>query len=120
MINKPDKNKIRVARHRRTRKNIMGTAECPRMDVFRSNSHIYVQLIDDAAGRTLVASSTLDPAIRDQVKENVQGGGRQAGRATRRARKLWKLASSKSCSIAEAISTRAVWPMWQRALAKPD
>ena len=42
MINKPDKNKIRVARHRRTRKNIMGTAECPRMDVFRSNSHIYV------------------------------------------------------------------------------
>lgn len=69
MINKPDKNKIRVARHRRTRKNIMGTAECPRMDVFRSNSHIYVQLIDDAAGRTLVASSTLDPAIRDQVKE---------------------------------------------------
>ena len=69
MINKPDTNKIRVARHRRTRKNIMGTAECPRMDVFRSNSHIYVQLIDDAAGRTLVASSTLDPAIRDQVKE---------------------------------------------------
>lgn len=69
MINKQDKNKVRVARHRRTRKNINGTAECPRMDVYRSNSHIYVQLIDDAAGKTLVSSSTLDPAIREQVKE---------------------------------------------------
>lgn len=69
MINKQDKNKVRVARHHRTRKNINGTAECPRMDVYRSNSHIYVQLIDDAAGKTLVSSSTLDPAIREQVKE---------------------------------------------------
>ena len=72
MINKQDKNKVRVARHRRTRKNINGTAECPRMDVYRSNSHIYVQLIDDAAGKTLVSSSTLDPAGKKALEAGIK------------------------------------------------
>ncbi len=69
MIHKMAKNKIRVARHRRTRKNIIGSAECPRMNVFRSANHIYVQLVDDVKGHTMVACSTLDAAVREQIKE---------------------------------------------------
>ena len=60
MVNKPDKNVARLRRHRRVRGKISGTAECPRLDVFRSAKHIYAQLIDDVAGHTLVAASTLD------------------------------------------------------------
>jgi large subunit ribosomal protein L18 len=47
-------------RHRRVRKKIMGTAERPRLAVFRSNKHVYAQAIDDLAGRTLVAASTIE------------------------------------------------------------
>jgi large subunit ribosomal protein L18 len=54
----------RVRRHRRVRKKVFGTAERPRLAVYRSNHHIYAQLIDDLAGRTLVAASTVDPSIR--------------------------------------------------------
>lgn len=60
MIKKPDKNKARLKRHRRVRKNISGTAERPRLNVFRSAKHIYAQIIDDAAGVTLVSASTMD------------------------------------------------------------
>lgn len=59
MINKENKNTAREKRHLRVRKNIFGTAERPRMNVYRSTSHIYVQLIDDTKGVTLVSSSTL-------------------------------------------------------------
>ena len=50
MISKPDKNKLRLKRHRRVRGKISGTAERPRLSVFRSNTNIYAQLIDDVAG----------------------------------------------------------------------
>ena len=50
----------RTRRHARVRKKVAGTAERPRLAVFRSNRHIYAQLIDDVAGRTIVAASTLD------------------------------------------------------------
>lgn len=61
MITKPDKNKVRQSRHARVRRKISGTALCPRLNVFRSNKHIYAQLIDDVAGVTLAsASSKLD------------------------------------------------------------
>ena len=58
MINKPDKNKTRLSRHARVRRKISGTAECPRLNVFRSNKHIYAQLIDDVAGVTLASASS--------------------------------------------------------------
>jgi large subunit ribosomal protein L18 len=64
MIKKPDKNINRITRHRRIRSRLSGTPERPRLCVFRSNKHIYVQVIDDTTARTLVAASTLDPEIK--------------------------------------------------------
>jgi large subunit ribosomal protein L18 len=57
----------RIRRHRRVRRRVRGTAQHPRLCVFRSLSHIYAQVIDDDAGRTLVAASDLDPEARSQV-----------------------------------------------------
>ena len=68
MITKPDKNKLRKKRHARVRNRISGTAECPRLNVFRSNTHIYAQLIDDVAGVTLVSASALDKEISGGTK----------------------------------------------------
>lgn len=58
MLLKEDKNKLRQKRHLRVRKNISGTAEKPRLNVFRSLKHIYAQVIDDVKGVTLVSAST--------------------------------------------------------------
>jgi len=68
VISKPDKNKIRQKRHVRVRRHISGTAECPRLNVFRSNKNIYAQLIDDVAGVTLASASTLDTAVSEGTK----------------------------------------------------
>ena len=63
MINKQVSNVARKKRHQRIRQKISGTAECPRLSVYRSNSHIHVQLIDDAKGVTLAATSTVNLKI---------------------------------------------------------
>lgn len=68
---KKSKNAIRVKRHWRLRKHITGTAERPRLNVFRSLTNIYAQVIDDQKGVTLVAASSLDKELKDQ---NVTGG----------------------------------------------
>ena len=60
MVNKPDKNEARLRRHRRVRGKISGTAERPRLDVFRSSKHIYAQIIGDVAGVTLCSASTME------------------------------------------------------------
>ena len=62
------KARLRKRRHRRVRRRVEGTAEKPRMCVFRSNKHIYVQVIDDWAGRTLAAASTQAPELRGKLK----------------------------------------------------
>lgn len=59
MIKKESKNVSRIKRHERVRKNISGTKESPRLNVFRSNSHIFAQVIDDENGVTLVSSSSI-------------------------------------------------------------
>ena len=68
MITKPDKNKMRQKRHARVRSKISGTAECPRLNVFRSNKNIYAQVIDDVAGVTLASASTLDKEVSGESK----------------------------------------------------
>ena len=60
MVTKQDSNKARIKRHYRVRNKINGTAECPRLCVFRSDKNIYAQIIDDKAGVTLAAASSLD------------------------------------------------------------
>jgi len=55
-------------RKRRVRKKVKGTPECPRLNVYRSNKHIYAQVIDDASGQTHVCASTLSPELRETLK----------------------------------------------------
>lgn len=69
MISKIDKNAVRQKRHRRVRKNISGTAETPRMNVYRSLNHIYVQIIDDTKGVTLVSASTMEKAVKEKIAD---------------------------------------------------
>ena len=68
MISKPDKNILRQKRHKRVRRNVSGTAECPRLNVFRSNKNIYAQVIDDVEGVTLASASTLDKEVSGETK----------------------------------------------------
>ncbi len=63
MITVKDKNKDRVVRHARVRKTVVGTTERPRLNVYRSLSNIYAQIIDDSKGVTLVSASTLDKEV---------------------------------------------------------
>ena len=58
----------RITRHRRVRKKVVGSAERPRLAVYRSNKHFYAQVIDDASGRTIVSASTVEPDLRTEVK----------------------------------------------------
>ncbi len=68
MFNKLDRREQRLARHSRLRKNLQGTAERPRLAVYRSLRHFHVQLVDDIAGKTLLGVSTLDKEIKGKVK----------------------------------------------------
>lgn len=68
MINNKDKNKERVARHARVRKNLSGTAERPRLCVYRSLNGIYAQIIDDVKGVTIASCSTLEKGIEAELK----------------------------------------------------
>lgn len=74
MVSKADSNKARLNRHRRVRGKISGTAQCPRLNVFRSTNNIYAQLIDDVKGVTLAAASTLDKDL------GGNGGNKEAAR----------------------------------------
>ena len=69
MFNKRDRNEVRKIRHERVRKKISGTPERPRLCVYRSNKHIYAQVIDDVAGNTLAAASTVEKEIASQLGE---------------------------------------------------
>ncbi len=64
MVNKVSRNEVRIKKHKRLRNHLAGTAERPRLAVFRSNSHMYAQIIDDTVGHTLVAASTLEKDIK--------------------------------------------------------
>lgn len=78
MINKVSKNVVRVRKHLRVRKKIKGTSERPRLNVFRSLSNIYVQIIDDTKGITLASASSLDESIKTKIK---YAGNKEASKA---------------------------------------
>ena len=68
MIKKISGNVSRLSRHERVRKSISGTAERPRLAVFRSNNHMYAQIIDDTVGKTLVSASTLQKDVKAELE----------------------------------------------------
>ena len=79
MINKKNSNVARLKRHQRVRKNISGTAERPRLNVYRSLNHIYAQIIDDTKGVTLVSASSMDKDF-NQYGGNCEGA-KEVGKA---------------------------------------
>lgn len=84
MIKKVSKNDARKKRHLRVRKNISGTKEVPRLNVFRSNSNITAQIIDDEAGNTLVSASTIDMKINSN---NIEAAKKVGAELAKRAKK---------------------------------
>ena len=69
MINKESRSAIRAKKHLRVRNRFSGTAERPRLAVFRSNNHMYAQIIDDTVGNTLVSASTVQKDVKDQLEK---------------------------------------------------
>ena len=69
MVNKQSRSEIRVKKHNRMRNRFAGTAERPRLAVFRSNNHMYAQIIDDTVGNTLVSASTVQKDVKDQLEK---------------------------------------------------
>ena len=69
MIKKVSRTDIRVKKHRRQRNRFSGTAERPRLAVFRSNNHMYAQIIDDTVGKTLVAASTVEKDVKAELEK---------------------------------------------------
>ncbi len=67
MIKKKSRSEIRARKHRRMRNKLSGTTECPRLAVFRSNNHVYAQIIDDTVGKTLVAASTNEADVAKEL-----------------------------------------------------
>ena len=72
LLNRVDKNEKRQKRHFRSRKNIFGTAEKPRLNVYRSLSNIYAQIINDVTGETLVSASTGEKDIKENYGGNIE------------------------------------------------
>ena len=69
MVKKESRQKVRVKKHNRMRNRFSGTAERPRLSVFRSNNHMYAQIIDDTVGNTLVAASTVEKEVKAELKK---------------------------------------------------
>ena len=68
MVSKKSRSEVRVKKHERMRNRFAGTAERPRLAVFRSNNHMYAQIIDDSVGNTLVAASTVEKAVKAELE----------------------------------------------------
>ena len=69
MVSKESRQKVRVKKHNRMRNRFSGTAERPRLAVFRSNNHMYAQIIDDTVGNTLVSASTLEKSVKAELEK---------------------------------------------------
>ena len=71
MINKKSRSEVRAKKHRRLRNRISGTASTPRLAVFRSNNHMYAQIIDDTVGKTLVSASTVQKEVKAEIEKGI-------------------------------------------------
>lgn len=102
---------LRDRRHRRVRKKVSGTGERPRLAVFRSNKHIYVQAIDDVTGRTVAAASTMEAALRSGSTGTVDA-----------ARQVGKLVGerAKAAGIAAVVFDRGGYQYHGRVAAVAD
>ena len=69
MVSKKSRSEVRVKKHNRLRNHLSGTTECPRLAVFRSNNHMYAQIIDDTVGNTLVSASTLQKDVKAELEK---------------------------------------------------
>ena len=69
MVSKKSRSEVRVNKHRKLRNRFSGTAERPRLAVFRSNNHMYAQIIDDTVGNTLVAASTVQKEVKPELEK---------------------------------------------------
>ncbi|MFI3171312.1 MAG: 50S ribosomal protein L18 [Eubacteriales bacterium] len=69
MVSKKSRAEIRVKKHKKIRNRFSGTTECPRLAVFRSNNHMYAQIIDDTVGNTLVSASTLQKEVKAELEK---------------------------------------------------
>ena len=69
MVSKKSRSAVRVNKHRKLRNRLSGTPECPRLAVFRSNNHMYAQIIDDTVGNTLVSASTLQKEVKAELEK---------------------------------------------------
>ena len=107
MISKPDKNKLRQKRHRRVRGKLSGTADRPRLNIFRSNTGIYAQVIDDVAGVTLASASTLDKEV-------------SKGTKTEQAVVVGKLVAERAVAISEVVFDRGGYLYHGRVKALAD
>lgn len=105
------KREARLRRHHRVRKKVRGTAERPRLAVYRSNKHIAVQVIDDLAGRTLAAASSVEPSLRDGASGNAE-----------EARKVGQLVAerAKAAGIEQVVFDRGGFRYQGRVAALAD
>ena len=87
MIKKVSRNEMRLERHKRIRENLHGTADRPRLNVFRSNANITVQIIDDDKGITLVSASTLEKELKITNGGNVEAAKKIGEEIAKRAKK---------------------------------
>ena len=112
-MNAQTKNEAHARRKRRVRKKVHGTALRPRMTVFKSNKHIYVQVIDDDRGATVAASSTLNEGLRGATKElNKKDAATKVGEAVAEA--------CKAAQITQVVFDRNGYPYTGRVAAVAD
>ena len=87
MIKKVDRNKARTRRHARVRNKVVGTKSVPRLNVFRSNSNIFAQIIDDEASKTLVSASSIDKELKLENGGNIEAASKVGELLAKRAKK---------------------------------
>ena len=119
MVSKKSRSEVRAKKHYRLRNHISGTAERPRLAVFRSNNHMYAQIIDDTVGNTLVSASTLQKDVKAELeKTNNVDAAAYLGKVI--AEKALEKESKRLYLTVEDSFIRVRSQLWLRQLAKQD